>query len=740
MEMRSFNTPRALAITMSGLIAMSGATAAPAAGTLAIKTLSAPASLVSGGQVLVRIDSPAADPPRVMIDGRDVSASFRRSDGGFVGMVTGLRVGENMLRAEAGGAATRLTIVDYPISGPILSGPQQQPFVCQTAAFKLPDGTTLGAPLDGSCSAAPRVTYLYMPTAGGAFKPLQGTSHPADLAMTTTTDGRTVPFIVRVDTATINRGIYQSAILFDPAAGADPDPLSPPPGWNRRLIAVHGVGCAGGWYVQGAKQGENILDPVRLGEGYAVFTNTLRHPSNSCNALLAGETTLMDKQHFIESYGVPAFTVSKGSSGGAYTSLQVADAFPGLFDGVLIGSTFPDALAIGIAGMDARLLAHFFAGSNSLSASQRVAVSGYKSLSAFTDAANQAQRTDPVSRQEDIPGYKGANWNDAVPLTLRYDPARNVHGARPTIFDAARNIYGVDPATGFARRPFDNEGLQYGLKALNDGVISPDQFLDLNAAVGGYDNDLNFRPARSRGDLTAIRRAERFGLALGGGGGLSSIPVMDAAPGGFLYDEDHLYHYQWFHFAVRERLRAANGDAANHVMWRGGASIAENIGKPGPEAAALIATAARESWSAFIGWVAAFQADQAPGTARQKVIRDKPAGLVDGCWTKATTPQFITEPQSRSSAPDSRCNVLYPSYASAREVAGGPLAGNVYKCALKPVRVSDYAVRFSAAQQLRLRRIFPDGVCDFSRPSPAYEPLVPLLRGSGQAASGKVGL
>ena len=51
-----------------------------------------------------------------------------------------------------------------------------------------------------------------------------------------------------------------------------------------------------------------------------------------------------------------------GGSGGAYTSLQVADAFPGLFDGVVITSTFPDALSIAVAGLDAHLLTHYFEG------------------------------------------------------------------------------------------------------------------------------------------------------------------------------------------------------------------------------------------------------------------------------------------------------------------------------------------------------------------------------------------
>jgi hypothetical protein len=53
------------------------------------------------------------------------------------------------------------------------------------------------------------------------------------------------------------------------------------------------------------------------------------------------------------------------------------------------------------------------------------------------------------------------------------------------------NVYGKDPATGFARRPFDNVGVQYGLDAFNAGIITFAQFSDLNSRIGGFDIDGN---------------------------------------------------------------------------------------------------------------------------------------------------------------------------------------------------------------------------------------------------------
>jgi hypothetical protein len=91
-------------------------------------------------------------------------------------------------------------------------------------------------------------------------------------------------------------------------------------------------------------------------------------------------------------------------------------------------------------------------------------------------------------------------------------------------------VYGVNPITGFALRPFDNVGVQYGLAALNAGVISPTQFLNVNERIGGYDQDANYVANRSVGDIGAIKRAQQAGVNLVGGGGLASIPCSYLGP------------------------------------------------------------------------------------------------------------------------------------------------------------------------------------------------------------------
>jgi hypothetical protein len=325
-------------------------------------------------------------------------------------------------------------------------------------------------------------------------------------------------------------------------------------------------------------------------------------------------------------------------------------------------------------------------------------------MPAFLDAAKQSQRTDPVPGRVDLDGYSPAMWHESVPVALRYHPTDNPGGARPTVFDVARNIYGIDPATGFALRPFDNVGIQYGLHALNDGTITPSQFLDLNERIGGFDHDSNYTEARSTGDPGAIRRAYQSGVTLGGGGGLSAVPIVNVGR----YNELERYHYQWFHFAVRERLRRQNGHADNHVMWRG--TITPDRG-----------------WALIEQWATAVASDRSAAPAAEKVVRHRPAEAVDGCFSapaEGAEPLFIAERQTFSSRPDTTCNRQLPSYSFVRQVAGGPLDGNILKCQLKPISAKDYAVSFTSAEMRRLRALYPKGVCDFSKPGVNQVPVV----------------
>jgi hypothetical protein len=139
----------------------------------------------------------------------------------------------------------------------VFSGPQEQPFFCQTHQFRVyPNGPFLTATqIADPCHVPTRADYVYRTTAGAfaAFDP--SAPLPADLAMTTTVEGKTVPYIVRLETGTINRAIYQTAILDNPAVPGPDLQNQGDPGWNRRLVYTFGGGCGGGHYIQGSSTG-----------------------------------------------------------------------------------------------------------------------------------------------------------------------------------------------------------------------------------------------------------------------------------------------------------------------------------------------------------------------------------------------------------------------------------------------------------------------------------------------------
>jgi Tannase-like family of unknown function (DUF6351) len=152
---------------------------------------------------------------------------------------------------------------------------------------------------------------------------------------------------------------------------------------------------------------------------------------------------------------------------------------------------------------------------------------------------------------------------------------------------------------------------------------------------------------------------------------------------------------------VRERLRKSHGRTDNQVIWT---SPTRNA-----EVSALVSSQALEAMSE---WLDSVVKDTSSRPAIEKVVRAKPARAVDACWDTSGT--RINE--EASFAGKNRCNELFPSHMNPRLVAGASLADDVLKCQLKPVAAGDYKVKLTANQMDRLRRIFPFGVCDYSKP------------------------
>lgn len=670
-----------------------------------IKTLSSRPDLVSGGDALVEVKATDVLLNQIILtlNGKDVTNQLKlHSDtASFRGLISGMSVGDNTLRVtirsggKSGGKSGKslqanLTVKNYPLTGPILSGPHLTPYECRTVE------SGFGPPLDSNCSATGKSEYFYR-ASNNTFKPLTHPAgpRPSDLVNTTTIGGKTVPYIVRVESGTINRSIYRIAILDDPSPETASAEWRPGAGWNHRLAVSFGGG-AGTQYNQGVNQATGALNHLYLSRGFAFVISTELVNQQHGNAVLQGETLMMLKEYFIERYGVPKWTVGYGGSGGAIQQLLITQIYPGLLDGLQPTLAFPDST---MHTPDCGLFQSFWRKADSAvwTDAKKTAVEGY------------TMGTCAMWERTFVPVYtatnaRGCALNDASKV---YDPVKNPTGARCTVQDMRVNIYGRNPSTGFARKPQDNVGIQYGLAAVNSGAINVDEFLDLNEKMGGNDIDGNFIPQRSVGDPVAIRAVYESGLINSGAGGLASVPILHSRPYTDAISDIHDRHRD---FTIRARLQKANGRSDNQVIWLGPPRERNQVG--GVDLASI-------SLDTMTRWLDNIAADQAVAPSIEKVVRNKPAEAVDGYWDAAGK-RFI-EPASFSGT--GGFNTMYPVHSEPRLVSGAQLTNDVLKCQLKPVNYDDYKVAFNDAQKARMAAVFSTGVCDFSKPGVEQVPL-----------------
>src|SRR4051794_39538738 len=678
------------AFLATAMVAMAGSQApAMAADGLEINVLSTRPDLVTGGQALVSIARPAT----VRLNGSDVTGQFAtRPDGRFEGLLTGLANGADTVTASAPGVrSTSLRIVNHPNGGPLFSGPQLQPWPCPAGA------------LDAQCNRPTAYAFQYMSTSGGGFQPYDPSNPPSDVATTTTQSGRTVPFVVRVETGWADRDQYNIAVLYDPKQPWTP--WDPQPAWNGKALVTQGAGCGNHHGATGTGGGAtldappDVMDSQALGLGFAVMAPALDNSSHNCNVALQSESVVMLKEHFVESYGPLRYTIARGGSGGALSQLQDTNAYPGLYQGLLPSATFPDAWSSAMDSIDCPLMESYFEDPSRWTPgvvwneSQVMAAEGKVSPS----ICHAWKEVFPFYQSAE-PGRPPATETKAGALDLQncglsddqlWSPA-NSSGVRCTLQDAAVNLFGRRAQDGYAQRPASNLGVMYGLRALEAGTISPSQFVDLNKQIGSYDINLVWQPGRMAADPASVDAAYRSG-AVNEATHLDQVAIIDQPA------QNVDIHEQYRAFIIRRRLDQAHGDHDNDVIWYGnGASFPDPL-------------------LSMDKWLSAIEKDRSGAPLTEKIARDKPSDVHDICNVAGQDDLGGRE----------TCNALAPSGQGTRGGAGGPFATDVIDCRLKPLRRSDYyPVQFSDAQWADLQKTFPAGVCDWSRPGLGQQPTV----------------
>ncbi len=174
-----------------------------------VRVLSNRADLINDNNALIEVLAPAGSTVSMALNGQDVSDDFQRTgDGKLLGLVNGLKLGKNTITASLPGGDATAQIINHPNGGPVFSGPQLQPWTCRNDAA-----------VDDKCNQPPEYGFFYKstdPTQSG-LQPYDPDNPPSDVASTTTDNGTTVPFIVRVETGYQDRDQYQIAARFNRA-------------------------------------------------------------------------------------------------------------------------------------------------------------------------------------------------------------------------------------------------------------------------------------------------------------------------------------------------------------------------------------------------------------------------------------------------------------------------------------------------------------------------------------------
>ncbi len=652
-----------------------------------------------------------------------------------------------------------IEIESHPITGPIFSGPQQYPFVCSSVlewgvqplvdhqeewGFPVVDdsGDVVGYSKD--CSIEPFFEYQYRNTNGEYLAMPDDGSRPVDMSTTTLTDGRLVDFVIRWERGTINRFLYSYAILADPS-DRSVSPLDPGTvNWNGRLL-FHFEGGVGVGHFQGRINAGRARLAEALEQGYAVAYSSGNRTGEHYNLQVGGETALMVKEHFIKRFGPPLYTVAIGGSGGAIQQYVYQQNHPGLIDAGVPQYSYPDMVSQTIHVGDCELLEHYMDVTDRDNpkwqiTNNRSMLIGFNSTDAVPDPLAD------IKRQLGYASAPGSNecipaWRGLTPLSMNphYGQVREQEKMHPpgimdsvqwTHYEDLKNIYGVD-ANGQARVPWDNVGVQYGLQALTEGNITEEEFLDLNAKIGGWKHPSemvqegfpflgeptaeNFDPwsrrnmnlsagndpaPRTQGDIQAISALYQSGMVFDG---QLNIPVIDWRH----YLEEELdMHNSHQSFSARQRITNRMGDAGNQLIWftdaRPSASFDQTM----------------QALDVLHDWVMNIKSNPEAGVAA-----NRPETAVDACF--ATDGSLIAQGSDvwggvlDNNAPGT-CTQTFPLYSTSRIVAGGPIEGSVFKCTLKPLdtALSDgtYGNWIPDSDQIaQLRTIFPDGVCDYTQ-------------------------
>ncbi|TPH13481.1 DUF6351 family protein [Litorilituus lipolyticus] len=549
--------------------------------------------------------------------------------------------------------------------------------------------------------------------------------------------------LFRAEQGSINRFIYTIAMAITPEELGERVKSSV---WNKKLIYQFNGGSGIG-FRQGRQKATKIISRrlPQIQQGYAVISSSGNRTSYTYNMLIAEDTARRVKLHFKSLFGEPLYTVGIGGSGGGLAQYLIGQNSQGILDGLIPQYSYPDMLSQTIYTLDCDLLNNYFTFRDRKNSrwqqwDQRQLLEGMNTLNDFPQKIAFLQPVAqlmagmvpsfPEGNSECINGYFGLSTfihNPRQGFLRSFFSKAVVKQTNWNYWEDMAWLFERDEH-GLVQSTWDNEGVQYGLRALKQKQITVSEFIHINKHIGswkpqhemkaesiitpfgrkmplwislwGSDNitqvshDTQVAPRRSAA-LEAIKAAYRGGQVFIG---RLDLPIIDVRH----YLEEKLdMHHMSASFSARLRLQQANGHANNQVIW-----VAKRDYDPSELAFSMM-----DSWLLTLKEEPTLSVSQAKPAQLQDICFDEQGNIIaqgksvwDGHWNQRA---------------EGECAKAYAIFSNSRIQAEGPWQGSIFKCQLISVAqaiAQGFYGSINVTDHLdELKTIFASGVCDYRK-------------------------
>jgi len=278
--------------------------------------------------------------------------------------------------------------------------------------------------------------------------------------------------------------------FYDPTKAQAP--WAPQRGWNGKLLWRMGASASVSRFQ--TAPGTSVFNDNALRRGFMVASSSFTDHGTNSNDTFGAEMMVMVKEHIAENYGSIRYNHRRRLLG----RLDHAAEHLGSVSGT--AERHPAHLQLSRHDDDVHrdrdcgvLQNRYYATADGsmLKSEQRAAINGHKTTRLLPGVD---QLVSP-RRQSSVQGNCGSGWPATLTYSTTSSPARPTASAVPAPITTRRwSAHFVDTdGNTKANQAGDNEGVQYGLKALQMAPpkgITPEEFVRLNEGVGSYTADL----------------------------------------------------------------------------------------------------------------------------------------------------------------------------------------------------------------------------------------------------------